>query len=249
MPGFIYYIPQSMTQGRQPNPQMMRDVGLGYALDGKQFAHREVLKGPDGTKGAVIAGPGTDSHEVGYYPDKQTWRRIPGKHDVWVGYYTDDPPKPRDLARARQLDGHYVRIPDDGGEWLIPRAVRIGAGCVLPRVSDLDEDGNWSQSKVREKYRDLWDLAMKWQDALTEYYAALEVKAEHPTIRCDSTDEHETATVCLQTNYHIGRVEAVMLELIGTDSIPEIIYALLDVRTMLDDQKKTTVEQSSETPG
>lgn len=227
MAGFLYYVPggdAGITLDR------VEEVGLGHALS-KGLGKRGVAKGPDGKAGVVIADPGVK--RIGYHPDDQTWAQIDCS-DNWIGYYTEDPPKPVDFARKKQLGGHWVTLGDDE-KWLIlvARGLTEEDGdlryyVALPEV--LGRDGEeWATKGVAPKYARLWGIAT----------TCAEGELSGQTAMC------EAAAEVLSVNYQrLGPIEIEALGLFTTGTVGEILAALIDIPTQVEIESKKKREAS-----
>ena len=112
---FLYYFP---GLNGKPTAEQIAAAGLSYALgDGARVTYCGCRGGPDDGSGQVVA---AGQAEVGYYPEKQRWQKIPGQN-VFVGMDKEKPPGPDDLIRRDALDGHPVEL-GDGQLWSIPVA-------------------------------------------------------------------------------------------------------------------------------
>jgi hypothetical protein len=130
-------------------------AGIGYAFDRRVVANG-VRGGPGGHDGAVCVDPqSVDAHLIGYHKDRQEWAKVPGA-DAWVGMYVEHRPKPADLAREQQLQGHWVTL-GDGQKWLCPVAREhlfyedgrpAQWQCALPSINTIDDEGNWTSGGV-----------------------------------------------------------------------------------------------------
>lgn len=141
----VYYIPQT----ERPSVADLEAWGIGHAFEAPgRMTSCPVTRGPDGGAGLVLTDP--RAQRVGYYPDEQTWRRVPlGSPEpsavnrepeqtsgsrpkaqgsrtgcAWVGYWNAGRPTPDELAREPRLYGEE-RVLADGQRWCVP--VVIGA--------------------------------------------------------------------------------------------------------------------------
>lgn len=208
MSGFFYYLPGSQS----PKLADAINAGLGYAFP--SFAARGCMSGPDGDIGAVC---GVTSEQLGYFANRQTWRRIPGS-SAWVGYYTDAPPTPEDLARTEQIDGHKVKL-CDGRYWLCPIA-RGPEGVVLPRYADLDDEGHWTAGRVQPQHEAFLRIAEEFWCV----FAGGEANDDGIVFNFDGLNE--SAVGCLAVNYRLGPIEAAILQLF------DLPGKLVDARAM-----------------
>lgn len=251
MAGLLYYLPGAEAATLAD----LQKAGIAHAFDvpGRGelpiMSGRPCEKGPDGSAGVVLA-----DHRVveciGYFEKTQTWRRISDK--AWVGFYTDDPPRPVDLACRAQLAGHLVQLGDEQ-RWLIPVARALdedGSGLVfsnaLPETVTLNEQGDWENGGVVPRYAALWDLATRWWDTLHDATAET---SESQTVAFDFQGGYDAALTALATNYRVGKGETALLGLFNQECCREILNALVDWPTMEAFLKKKRVEPSPEIPG
>ena len=235
MAGFLYYLPGPTTR----SIKQVREAGLSYAFDSDQCTPAGVMeRGLDGGAGVVAADP-SRVDMIGLYPDKQTWRKIPGK-EIWAGFYTDDRPKPADLERKNRLNGHLVELLD-GNQWLCPVARSIGEqdgtltwDYAVPTRSKLNDEGQFEEGGPIEKYAVLWELASRWNDVRKGAFQ----ESDCETVSFSFDNVHHEAVAALATNYVIGPVECDLLGLLGQDAAVDILDALIDQPTWIDLLKK-----------
>lgn len=195
--------------------------------------------GPHGEAGVVLA---AQSDRIGYYPDRQTWRRMPpiaGQPCVSVGFWNDARPTPESLRVEQPLRGSAVRL-RDGNDWIVPLArawsddARGGAYCALPGTLTLDDAGEWQRGGIESRYAQLWDLATQYWDSL--WSAPLEGQ----TVRFDFPRAHDAAVEALGANYRISRGEVALLGLFDDQWLcaTAILQALVDYDTFMSWAKK-----------
>ncbi len=251
MPAFLYYIPGHQAA----TPKLLGTLGLSYAFSGGVYA-RGCERGPDQGRGCIVADK-ERVQEPGYWPDKQTWRRIPGR-TTWVGYFNDQSPEPPDLLLPRPIGGAKLKL-DDGREWLCPvaRAWMRNDGEFawannIPHQMTLGEDGNWQRSGIKPRYAELWNIAEAWHRIRWGGGSP----ADEARFRGGA--EAAAAVVCLQANYAVGPAEVSMLGVLEDEAILTILDTLIDRATLMrfmteDEQKKTrdlaTPGGSSALPG
>ncbi|MGA2032853.1 MAG: hypothetical protein ABSG68_11385 [Thermoguttaceae bacterium] len=265
----LYFIPAASSSISLAE---LRRAGLGYAFESAELVKRAVTRGPGGAPGQIVAAG--CAGEVGYFPERQTWRKIPWgvdrgacansphaarptPHDPpaspWVGYFTAAAPTPDWLARAKQLSGHEVTLLD-GNRWLAPIARgwteedgELRWFHTLPRRCDLDEEGRWTQDRVLDRYRPLWDLALRWDEARMAALRSPESRVQSPEpepgadvlqVRFDFEDILAAAVAALQANYRIGPTEVALLGLLTQELAVDVLDALADFPTRLDWLKK-----------
>lgn len=243
MSGFLYY---RHGDTRPITKEGAVKLGLGYAFPAG-LEGREVLRGPCGSKGYIFADSKRHTEAIGYFPDKQTWRKLPkveGRPELWVGYYNDEKPGPGDLGRANALPGEVTITLGDGNQWLIPTltefdAETLSGDCELTAPLDYDDDGNLFASKPVGEYGQLWDAI---------HPVALSVcfgsdAEDSPIKNASDKDIRAAAFRLLQTNYVVDMPELVMLGCLRNDAtFSSIVMASCRGRWMLgalDEQKKT----------
>lgn len=250
MPGFLYFLPGPS----QPSAAEWRAAGLGYAFDASCGgpAVRGCTGGPGGQNGAILADPRTPAEEVGYFPDRQTWRKLvsPSTSHVppatlYVGYSAL--PAPEHLARPEQLRGHWLTLLDER-QWLIPvaRAYTEEDGDLrwfhnVPQVLELDDAGRWQPGRVTAKYAALWELACRWDEAsMQAVLSATQEDAGPVTVAFDFQDTVDAAVQVLAANYRLGPTEASLLGILAPHLAREILNAVVDLPTRLAWAEKKT---------
>jgi hypothetical protein len=230
---FYYWLPAA----KQPTNsaaiiKSLRESGLGYAIDSR-ITSRTSDRGPDGQRGVVVCAGDNVEGRLGWWPDEQTWKRIPGT-ELWCGMFTADRPKPDDLARTELVTGEWLTF-DDGSTWMVPKARRwvehegkLLWVMNLPQCLTLDEDGQWVQGGIKAKYQRLWELA-------TAYESTADTDGVY---RFTLSQLNELAISTLQVNYRIGPVEIDLLGVFDETIRHRIIDVLLDVATVVEWSKK-----------
>lgn len=241
----LTYIPAALP--RHLTPALLAERGLAHLGDPKALTARECARGPLAGPGGLIVARGALTPEtigrVGYYPDRQKWRRVPHS-SACVGYDTEHPPTPADLARAEQLPGHWITL-GDGHKWLCPVARAwddIGDGqrgfrCALPQRSTLDDAGNWQPGEVVEQHRKLWEMAGQWWDVKAG------AAAKDASI-IQFAPGHDAAVKALAANYHVSAAECALLGLLTVPVVVSILDALIDWPTLAEWQKKTASDST-----
>jgi hypothetical protein len=120
----------------------LRSVGLADFVEGAAGSIATV----EGVPGLMI----TWSGDAGYSPARQRW--IDGE-GYRVGFWTDSPCTPADLARASMFSWRFLRMAN-GDHWGVPVA------CELPKDFKL-VDKAWT--KVRKpQFDDFWSRSEVW---------------------------------------------------------------------------------------
>lgn len=245
MPGLLYYIP-----GRShASLADAAELGLEYAFEQDLSPRRVTGSGPDGGQGLIVA-DAARVPDIGYYPDRQEWIKIPGSPvGAWVGRYTDLEVQPEDLARLELLPGHPVRM-GDRQEWQVPTARAWSAGGespswyeALPHRAGLDEEGKWVMGQVAERYRQLWETAADywdkfWSAAGTAEPVDVAGQEEGCRISFDFEGMADAAVVVLAANYRLDRAEVALLGLLEQQTPEEILNAAIDWPTFVEEVVK-----------
>lgn len=195
----------------------------------------------------------------GYCAESQTWRRIPGS-ELQIGWLTDEPPRPEDLVRLKQVDGRAV-TDDAGNEWTVPVArARWNPRGTLPAAYTFDADDNPIVG-VSAPYRAFWENACKLWDLIG---AATAINGEDMIQRFRDEDEAfcwQMIQDALTINYRVDRHVLATLELIypgwlGRDVARLMLNSICDgeaYRLYFDAQKKTNCRSEADglpsTPG
>jgi len=250
MSGLLYFIPQR----KHVELGQVAELGLAYAFE-DDCTPRGVERGPDDCAGVVLA----DSTRVqprnhGYWTDHrrsaQEWLKIPGNPaGAWVGRTLDEPLRPADVARNKQLDGHLVDLAD-GQQWLAPVARGLAemdgelvAYTALPRLTGVDDEGQWIQGELVRRYARLWEVAAAWWDAIMGAE-----QTEEGTLEFDFAGRNDAAVVVLATNYRLQKAEIALLGLFDQNSAAELLWAAVDWPTMKEWTAKKKAEQTEAAP-
>lgn len=229
---FLYFVEGLSAIGIEK----IREIGLGYAFDSTIARSHVSGSGPGGNQGIICA---ISDSRLGFYPDQQTWRRIPSSkvghsQPVWVGFWNDGKPGPSDLARTEQLRGTTVKLKDNY-EWLIPLSRSWTESeswqTTLPGVLEMDETGNLTSGGIERRYQALWDATLEWFAAKFEVAPNEQGKAIITVPKA-----FEWAMLALQQNYRIGPVEAISLKLFDDLGIKigEVLDAMTDWKTFIE---------------
>ena len=249
MPGFLYYLP-AVSIGVELSA--VKKMGFGYAFD-RALNRREVKGGPDGGDGVLLSDGRFPSEMLGYWPGKQTWRKIPLPPSAFplpfVGYYTNQRPGPADLAREELIPGHSIELLD-GNSWQVPMALAAtdqgGATRLanqLPDALDLNDAGEWVHGKILPRYERIEKIADDWlADFLEAFHSSAENADGTYAVKFELKKEiFDAAVEVLSANYAIGRTEAAMLGLMTEAKAYDVLNKLIDMPGMVELQKKTEV--------
>lgn len=232
MAGFLYF-----RSGEQTSPTLdtLTKWGLGYAFEAGPDCRVVMGATPSGAAGSIFADPARQSRSVKLDMAGQTWRKLPsvvGRPDLYLGYWSDSPPQPRDLARPAMLRGVPMTL-GDGNEWQIPIVRRWDGQAyesVLPAYVDFDENGLPIRGNPVAKYARLWEVTTPVADA-------------HLGGDVELTDKQviDGAVALLQANYVVDLPELATLQVLVDDDQ----LALISLAANRFDQLKALLESES----
>jgi len=244
---FLYYVPAATATAEQ-----IEAAGLAYALEAGALTSRGVQSGPGGQPGRIVASAEADPAGVGYWPQRQSWRRLPGS-EAWVGM--EAPPQPAELVRRQPLPGHPVTM-GDGQSWTVPVALAFLDGSpvrTLPSRMGYTEEGRWVRGEVEPVYARLWETAAAWLSARVDQAQHVH---DHGSTRGHTHEYFDDdwlfprAVEVLAVNYRLGPVECDLAGLLTDRAAVDVLDAAIDTpgRIALDEQKKTP-DSASTPPG
>lgn len=236
---FLYFIE---GQDKVAKPERLKEIGLDDVMRGITPTCCGCQRGPGdkGAGGLVFAAPPADGSavKIGYYPSEQTWQKsVNGKY--WLGWFTDQPPMPKALARSEQIAGHYIRL-GDGNEWLVPEARVFDQGTNLPEALVLGAKGEVVRQPLQRFAQMSADAERIW----------LQLRAELRHVEAGSRDDSaapeavrdyeplsdaecfDIAVRALQFNYRIGPQEVSALTLLDTASSELLNGTLVGMETL-----------------
>jgi len=212
MAGFLYFVPK--VRPDQIDADRLAAAAVSHALTHDRCIKAECRQGPGDQPGVILAHATAEQAKVGYYPQRQQWRLIPGS-EAWLGWEPEALPAPEELARERMLDGRWLEMAD-GRPWVVPLAREaadadggLTRGQALPQRLDIDEGGEFIAGGVLPEYADLDRIARQVCEEIDE----AEGDGRDPVLFA----HHASATAVLAHNYRIGRLEAVVLGIFTAD--------------------------------
>lgn len=238
--GFLYYIPGG---SRTVRPADLPE--LAYAFDGELIARELIGAGPDGQAGVVVADASVPAEKLGYYADRQTWRRVPKTH-YWVGFSTDTPPGPAELKRRRMLPGHLVEMAD-GRQWTVPSVIArestddgVAGHLALPTTVGVNDNGEWVRLGVLPQHERLSGVAQTWFEMLmdslvtTSQATDAEEAAKNVKISMTFAEWFDAVVTVLQANYRVSAVEVTALRILNEVVAAAVLNAAVDLPTLLE---------------
>jgi len=162
----------------------------------------------------------------GWLEGEQEWHRM-ADGAWWLG--VPQTYEPASLARDPQISGHFVKL-GDGRSWLVPCArvheERDGAPRVMsnvPLLMELDASGEWTVS-IEERFRWFSDRA----GTVAEMLAGTAPEEEWTW-----KDDVALSVEALGLNYFLGKWEVSALRLLTTETVSELLRAVVDVPGMV----------------
>lgn len=228
----LYFIPGENGVGADRG--VLRRVGLLPVIGDAPVVHRQVMNGPGGLNGVMVAS-NTDTAVV-YEKAAQTWIECA---NFWVGYWNERKPGPRDLQRGEVVDGHLVEM-GDGNDWLIPVARMVDGDTRLPQVIGFNPDGSVRLS-VSQKFTAFYDAGFAIFNELVNNDRYAESAEELLSVAIEA----------LTVNYRVGKWEAGLLGLVTTNNLVRVAQAIIDFPAIdaQRSQKKTPSDTPDSLPG
>lgn len=261
----VYFI-QGASQSRDcpqgnPSRDLLASVGLSHTLAdvkaGEWSCFDMTAKGPDGQVGMILAAQtvgGEVPRLLGYYPDRQQWRKCGER--LWLGFDPEDLPTPDELKRRQQVAGYDLEL-GDGQTWTVPVVRRIGGGTNLPASLGWNEKGEWA-SEILPAYRSLWDefglvASGFFRPASAQecrYYGA--ARDEFGNREWSLPEVIDLAARLLAVNYRVDRYLTSALGLFQSTNWESVLFSAIDgpaVRDVLAEMQKKSASSAAHVNG
>ncbi len=235
MSGLLYYLSGARAK---PTDAELIEVGLAGQVVGGLCPTEIFL---DNTRGIVftIKGRYSTDLKIGFYHDEQVWTNIPEKNGnqgrLWVGYYKNNKPKPKDFLRKDYIKGTEI-ILGDGNSWEIPIAISFENNlCTLPKSIVQYREDSEPEYVVIGKFLDLKIIA----DKMAELFGLFD-NGKRDELRDFYKYFKNQMPVCakiLSYNYNVSLIEISVLGLFTTDNTLAIMREVVD-GTFIDEQEK-----------
>jgi len=228
---FLYFVPkiQSATD------EELRSRRLDKVIDRPEVGV-VLANGPGGTAGLVI----TDrSHDISprIVLTHQTWRPAPLRGaespPYYVGYWNEKRPTEESLRRRKGLPGEAIEL-RDGAKWTVPRLVQfadkspdvpIQYEVTLPKVLDVNDDGDLIAGAVDPKYAELWDRG--W----AAHHALMGQATETGQATMTEMEARRLAVDLMAVNYRLTALEIAMLGLFESETPIRVVCSAIDNAT------------------
>jgi len=184
--------------------------------------------GPGNAEGCIAATWGQEPPgRLGYYPQHHDWQPVGDGSRLWIGLDSNDLPKPKDLARPKQLPGYKTELAD-GNHWLIPTYRLVNGDYGLP--FDFYRVGEEIVREVKPRFSDKWEQAGEvWAAFMGEAQFSEEMALDY-------------STEALAVNYRYDANLHARLRLFDSTNWEELLGATVDLPRVLEAieaQKKT----------
>lgn len=240
---YLLFIPNEKRMSREvlDRPEF---AGLLQTGEPDPLVALPEVVGPDNTNTGAIVLPFSDGDEsknppLGYLPDRQTWKPIPGS-ECWLGWFNDSPPQAVDLARSFPLPypGPEITL-GDGKRWAVP-------SCFDQKhVMVPTADGDWTES-ASPRWPELYALAAPLMDQLE---SAMHAESEEIPFALDNAAASSFLSRLLCLNYRLTAGLIGALGLLDRDLLPRLLAAATDYTRLMKlaqelDQKKQEAPNS-----
>lgn len=233
-----------------PAAETFERFGVQYACPpsiANQFRYGVTLDGPDGKSGVIYQQNAT-TKSLQFDKSKQRWKRIPNT-DVYVGVWTNDPPKAEKLIKSDAIAGQYVPL-GDGDRWLIPIARfecdNETTGNLTPQI-DVDDFGNVIPGAFSPTQAKLNQMAERLAKSFIAAFDKLVNDNSPISIFRFDIDDHDPFDI-IAANYRVSPAEIVLLNLFRwrDNAFYDIVKVFIDSDSYLQLYiKKKASEQTS----
>jgi len=209
MKRFLYYLPSASV----PVSDAVLTGTLPH-LAGCRLEQGQIMsRGPDGGSGALLA-IAADGQALQHEKGSQTWIKTP---DFWLGWTTGKMPGPDDLRKMPddEMVLSYKLSQTAAKGFSIPVARHQDGESPLPKVRTWDEDGNFKKA-----------LASEWRGLYADADEAYDYITRHGTISEERITE--IAVAAISSQYHAGKAELSVMEVLTDEAIKIIIWARID---------------------
>jgi len=258
---FMYFVERPDSANKeQPKKKVLahlRRHGFSHPFSkGLIVTQAYTQAGPSGGPGStLVAWPfymqAKDLKPISYRPSEQTW--LDCGEGIWLGWQTEEPPRPDELQHEEMVMGHGVMM-NDGNEWVVPCARKANGTTSLPQVMQLDDEGN-VEYKVKGQFNQLMkDAEEVWQGLIERWDDIVPKDGKQSKVSFTLSDAmlFRVGLNALAVNYRVGRHEVNVLELFDTNrSLLDLALALIDWPTIVEwaekegQKKKQTNHESA----
>jgi hypothetical protein len=211
---FLVHIPGCIPSGLEAAAKV---AGLNPVLGGNDVLPAVV--GPSGEAGLMISHTSPTSPYQHYDAEKQQWtpsvvKDEHGKSRYWVGIWTADPPKEKELRRPYTQKGPITKFGSQS--WILPTPDTVDARAVYA------DDGTMRWETIRQ-YAWLCDEAKQMRQVYLDEFGMRDL-----VFRVDPGPQIEWLIKLLQINYRILPEVAIALDMwVGQDHIIDTVLSTL----------------------
>lgn len=243
MSGLLYYISGLRAK---PTDAELKDVGLdGQKVGG--ICPTEIFL--DNTQGIVFSIKGRYSGDlkIGFYHDEQTWTNIPNadgkKGKLWIGYYKNDKPKPKDFLRKDYIKGTEIELGDEN-KWEIPIAISFENNlCSLPKSIVQYRADSEPEFVVIGKFLELKNIADEMAE-LFNLYDNGKLKEKQEFYKYFKNQIPVCAKI-ISYNYNLSLFEISVLGLFTTDNTLKIMKEVIDGTYIEEQEMQIRLEEEN----
>ena len=218
MPQFLYFVPTSKPT--LPAKELAA-VGLGHLRIKGEPQGRRVTGGPGGKSGLIFAGDGSSAS----FSADQTWQAGPD-----AAYFVAPPagslPGPADLLAEKFVEGEPVAIGEQS--WTIPICRSVVRGATLPRAMVLGADAKSWEFRELPEFAALCRAAERVWTMWSETQAKAAATDQPAETSLSWAEVAPIAVDALAVNYRVGPVEVSMLGLLTTQTMHDVLMAMID---------------------
>lgn len=255
MKGFVYFVELDGRAGLVPGEGAELRAVLGDSLPAVQVRGGTGDGGRGTGDGVLVFRPGTDrvlvDRAVAGKLEWQEWGTVSterGPARCLVGFARDAMPGAADLQREGIWEGSDVKL-GDGGVWRLPRLLRRTREYALPVTLSLDAEGK-AVARPMRRYEALARKGERVWDYVVDRLRAAGVDGgERATLSVAEAIGILTEALALQ--YHVGRVEVGLLELLtggARGNVAVLLGNLVDVELYAILKEAEKVPKASASP-
>jgi len=261
MSGLLIFIPK---QTGEPAKSQLAALGLDALLPSGGFGWAP-MSGPADITGIAIAPTPAHSEgraaRIGFSPDHQAWSEADGGK-YWLGFWSaaDRRPRPADLERREQVDGHLVALAD-GADWLVPlaRSKWLDGSEIqptgIPKTLRIGKDGEWLEEIVPRFAAFCENVDRLWTVFQIDNHL-IELTEDDVPPAVSGSEKSDLAVEALSINYALNKWAVSALGLLTNQNREAILGALYDqpniermIRAILDERKKKPSTGGPESAG
>ena len=213
----LYFFPR----GDNATDSKLTQLGLSHLCRTRPKQTVTVTSGPGDSPGLMVTWRQGLEQCPGYDVESQTWQPAAGREDLWLGWPTDQPPRPEDFIREAlpPMTGVMVEL-GDGNPWTIPVA------RYLPRVVSFPDGQAAVPGEPEARYAWLVKQCERLWRAWETENGLLQPGEQGEQI--DFAEYCTLAVAILSVHYCLSPIECDAMGLLTTDNIVDLCKAFGD---------------------